>query len=90
MKDMRARKKGGATQRNVADHFGYTTPQFISNWENSKIVPPLSTLREATAFYEGDMKQLYRFLAGWQAKIIYDDLFETDADFNTVIRALKR
>lgn len=35
----------GLTQRDIAEQLGYTTAQFVSNWERGLIVPPMDALR---------------------------------------------
>ncbi|MEK2645275.1 helix-turn-helix domain-containing protein [Bdellovibrio sp. BCCA] len=54
------RMKAGLSQGDVADKLGYSTPQFISNWERGVSMPPINTLKK--------LGQLY--------KISADDLFE--------------
>lgn len=38
------REKAGVTQAVVADALGYSSPQFISNWERGTSVPPISAI----------------------------------------------
>ena len=38
------RLKAGVTQGRVADALGYTSPQFISNWERGASIPPVHAL----------------------------------------------
>jgi ribosome-binding protein aMBF1 (putative translation factor) len=38
----RARENAGLTQKQIADGLGYTTAQFVSNWERGIAMPPLS------------------------------------------------
>lgn len=38
------RKKAGLTQTDVAKEFGYTSPQFISNYERGLCAPSVETL----------------------------------------------
>lgn len=37
------RQDVNTSQREVANELGYTTPQFVSNWERGLITPPLTT-----------------------------------------------
>ena len=65
----------GMTQAEVASKLGYTSPQFISNWERGLASPP--------AFIVKDLAKIYHISA--------DDLFqrllkEVEAD---MIRAFK-
>ena len=38
------REATGLNQREVADQLGYTTPQYVSNWERGLIYPPTEKL----------------------------------------------
>ncbi len=40
------RIKAGLSQRDVADILGYSTPQFISNWERGLSHPPINSLKK--------------------------------------------
>lgn len=39
------RTRAGLTQQEVATKFGYTTAQFVSNWERGLITPPIKTAK---------------------------------------------
>ena len=39
----RKRLEANLTQWDVAQHLGYSTPQFVSNWERGVSAPPLAT-----------------------------------------------
>lgn len=40
----KARTEGGLTQGDIAKKLGYTTSQFVSNWERGLSTPPLEAL----------------------------------------------
>lgn len=42
----RKRKDSGLTQKEVADHMGYTSPQFVSNWTRGISKPPLKDAKK--------------------------------------------
>ena len=42
----------GMTQRYVADQLGYSTPQFISNWERGLASPPPEVLPAIIKIYD--------------------------------------
>lgn len=42
----KSRLAASLSQREVAARLGYTTPQFVSNWERGLSLPPLRTLPE--------------------------------------------
>lgn len=47
----RARVASGISQAEAAKRLGYTTPQFISNWERGLALPPLYALPELVEVY---------------------------------------
>ena len=38
------RMKAGLTQRQLAEKLGYTSPQYVSNWERGRVAPPVYIL----------------------------------------------
>lgn len=66
----------GLSQRDVADNLGYSTPQFISNWERGISCPPINALKKLGEMY----------------KVSADDLFETvlNQEINELVKDLKR
>lgn len=70
------RISAGLSQRDVADKLGYSTPQFISNWERGVSQPPINSLKRLGDLY----------------KISADDLFEVtlNATIQDVTQELKR
>jgi transcriptional regulator with XRE-family HTH domain len=53
------REKVNLTQAEVAEKLGYSTPQFISNWERAISVPPLRSLKTLAKVYQLDVDQLF-------------------------------
>jgi transcriptional regulator with XRE-family HTH domain len=45
------RLKSGLSQGKVARALGYTSPQFVSNWERGLSEPPIETLVKITELY---------------------------------------
>ena len=45
------RVKTKLTQQDVSKYFGYSTPQFVSNWERGLVVPPMRTLKTLCQIY---------------------------------------
>lgn len=70
------RMGAGLSQRDVADKLGYSTPQFISNWERGVSHPPISALKKLGDLY----------------KISAEDLFEVtlNATIQDVTQELRR
>lgn len=56
------REKAGLSQRQVAEKLGYTTPQFVSNWERGIISPPLTTMATLVKMYSMSSKELLELL----------------------------
>lgn len=46
------RVASGLSQSEVASELGYTSPQFVSNWERGLVRPPLETLSVLTDLYK--------------------------------------
>ena len=46
------RKRRGLTQLQVAREFGWTSAQFVSNWERGLSLPPQATLMDLVKLYE--------------------------------------
>jgi transcriptional regulator with XRE-family HTH domain len=55
-----SREKAGLTQSEVAKELGYSTAQFISNWERGLSYPPLKTLSHLANMYKVNMDQLFQ------------------------------
>jgi transcriptional regulator with XRE-family HTH domain len=53
------RVKAGFTQAEVAAKLGYTTPQFISNWERGQSSPPIKILKKLAKLYDVGAQELY-------------------------------
>lgn len=60
------REEAGLTQKDVQEHMGYTTPQFISNWERGLISPPDNTLVELVSLYDIKPIELVQLLVEQQ------------------------
>lgn len=45
------RNKAGLTQKNVADRLGYSSAQFISNFERGIAAPPVKRIRVLAKIY---------------------------------------
>lgn len=64
------RENAGLSQRTVAEKLGYTTPQFVSNWERGVINPPLLTLALLIKMYKFPRHELVDFLKDESAMAI--------------------
>ena len=52
----------GLTQSEVARKLGYSSPQFVSNWERGLANPPVFVLRDLTKMYKVAADQMFDLL----------------------------
>jgi transcriptional regulator with XRE-family HTH domain len=53
------RVEAGLTQSEVAQELGYSSPQFISNWERGLANPPVFILRNLTKLYKVSADEMF-------------------------------
>lgn len=70
------RIKAGYTQMDVAKHLGYSTAQFISNWERGVSSPPLAVLKKISTFYKVKFDDLYDIVLEASIETLKSDLHE--------------
>ncbi len=56
------RVEAGLTQSEVARKLGYSSPQFVSNWERGLARPPVFILRNLTKMYRVPAEQMFKAL----------------------------
>ncbi len=56
------RTLAGLSQKDVATALGYSTSQFISNWERGISQPPIHTLRKLAQMYAVSPDQMFQVL----------------------------
>lgn len=56
------RTLSGLSQKDVAVKLGYSTSQFISNWERGISQPPINTLRTLATMYNVSAEQMFNVL----------------------------
>lgn len=56
------RTLSGLSQKDVATKLGYSTSQFISNWERGISQPPINTLRTLANMYKVTAEQMFNVL----------------------------
>ncbi|OFZ18454.1 MAG: transcriptional regulator [Bdellovibrionales bacterium GWB1_55_8] len=56
------RLSAGLSQKDVSDVMGYSTAQFVSNWERGTSHPPMNALRKLCQVYRVSADQLYEVL----------------------------
>lgn len=71
------------SQGDVADRFGYSTPQFISNWERGVSRPPINVLKKLGDLYKISSEDLFEV-------VLSDTIFEIKRDFGDKFRKSKK
>ncbi len=56
----RARENSGLSQADVARELGYSSPQFVSNWERGLSSPPVPKLKKLCRLYHVSMDEAYK------------------------------
>lgn len=56
------RKKANLSQNDVAVEMGYSSPQFISNWERGVSTPPLSSVKTISKLYKTSAVDIFKAL----------------------------
>jgi transcriptional regulator with XRE-family HTH domain len=56
----KARENAGLSQAEVARELGYSSPQFVSNWERGLSSPPVPKLKKLCKMYQLSVDQAYQ------------------------------
>lgn len=64
------RVSSGLTQAEIADRLGYSSPQFISNFERGLCSPPLKNLKVLVRLYKIDAQELIRLILDEQRQVL--------------------
>jgi transcriptional regulator with XRE-family HTH domain len=56
------RVEAGLTQSEVARKLGYSSPQFVSNWERGLANPPVFILKDLTKMYKVPADEMFELL----------------------------
>lgn len=78
-----ARESAGLTQMEVADKLGYSTSQFISNWERGLSAPPLKVIKSLAGLYGIPMEEIFDC-------ILEITIAETESNLRKQFKMLKR
>lgn len=70
------RTLAGLSQKDVATKLGYSTSQFISNWERGISHPPMHTLRKLANMYSVTPDQMFQVLLNATIDQVQVDLKE--------------
>ncbi|MEN0059427.1 MAG: helix-turn-helix transcriptional regulator [Bdellovibrio sp.] len=56
------REASGLSQKQVAEALGYSTPQFISNWERGLSAPPMKIIKKLADLYRIPVEDVFNLL----------------------------
>lgn len=68
------RVAAGLSQKDVADKLGYSTPQFISNWERGVSHPPINALKKIGEMYKVSADELFEVTLNATIQDVTQDL----------------
>ena len=68
------RTAAGLSQEEVATKLGYSTSQFISNWERGISQPPINTLKFLAKLYNVNPEEMFQVLLQNTIAIVEQDL----------------
>lgn len=54
------RETAKLSQKQVAEELGYSSPQFVSNWERGQSTPPIHTIKKLSKIYGFDIKEFQK------------------------------
>lgn len=81
-----ARLSKNLSQAHVAEHLGYSTSQFVSNWERGISMPPLSTLKKLVFLLEIDGHEIMGVILDAQKEILMQQLSVSDLKASRTLR----
>lgn len=68
------REESGLTQKEISDSLGYTSPQFVSNWERGVSSPPLNCLAKLVELYKMNPKEIIDIMMKEQEALLKSTL----------------
>ncbi|HEX7676451.1 MAG TPA: helix-turn-helix transcriptional regulator [Bdellovibrio sp.] len=71
----------GLSQKQVSDALGYSTAQFISNWERGLATPPIPVIKRLASLYKVEVQEITDLL-------LQETLREVAVDFNRKIKQI--
>jgi transcriptional regulator with XRE-family HTH domain len=74
------RTKAGLTQREVSLELGYSSAQFISNFERGIALPPLKKLKVMQKIYRGNLSRLVDLTIEAERRILVEALKRRSKD----------
>lgn len=75
------REDAGLSQKQVAEQLGYSTPQFISNWERGISMPPIKSVKKLADIYQTSVEEIFNLL-------LEDTLLQVTNDFKKKLKKI--
>lgn len=70
------REKAKLTQKQVAEHLDYTTPQFISSWERGDREPPINVIWRLASLYKISAEKIFDVMLEYRQATLEKELRE--------------
>lgn len=71
------RVQAGLTQSQVAEKLGYSSPQFVSNWERGLANPPVFILRDLTKMYKVSADEMFNLLLAEVERDLHKEFYSS-------------
>ena len=68
------RNAAGFSQLDISTKLGYSTPQFISNWERGVAAPPINALKKIAQLYGISADELFEVVLATKIQEVTKDL----------------
>ena len=73
----RLRIKSGLKQKDVAKELGYSSAQFVSNWERGVSTPPVKSVKKLASLYKASPEKLFKKLQNAVIKSMREEYEKT-------------
>jgi transcriptional regulator with XRE-family HTH domain len=71
------RVEAGLTQSEVARKLGYSSPQFVSNWERGLANPPVFILKDLTKMYKVPAEKMFDMLVDEVRESLHKEFYSS-------------
>ncbi len=69
-----ARIQAGLTQKEVAEHLGYSTAQFVSSWERAEREPPMNVIWKLASLYHLSAEKIFETMLLYRTQALSIEL----------------
>ena len=68
-----ARIQAGLTQKEVAEHLGYSTAQFVSSWERAEREPPMNVIWKLASLFHLSAEKIFETMLLYRTQALSID-----------------